>query len=361
MAGGRFLHRLKPAEQGEGGTVDITGSVELVAGVGGIGTDVEGYTTGRQSEAGAGEGDSTRLIEETDLDEELLAVKREEGEDGEGSRGGRVGTVAGVYAERTVRGGGGECAGVHCGQTGRGEGDGESGGVHYGHLVRGGGDGESGGVHYGHLVRGGGGGDQQQQPRRDPAAAARRDDLTATATTVSRRPRFLRRVAATLAPAVNNNVIASILGIVVGVTPPLRAAMFEPGGALFVLVDAADIISGAAIPQVIIILGASLAHGPEHALCDRRTALSIAAVRLAAMPLLNVGIFLGLRATLPAAAVPSSPAFWLVFLVEGAMPTANNMMLQVQMFGSPAAAGGIGACLFWQYMLAPVSPYTPKP
>jgi len=41
-------------------------------------------------------------------------------------------------------------------------------------------------------------------------------------------------------------------------------------------------------------------------------------------------------------------------LIEGAMPTANNMMLQVQMYGSPAAAGGIGACLFWQYALAPV-------
>lgn len=100
--------------------------------------------------------------------------------------------------------------------------------------------------------------------------------------------------------------------------------------------------------------GASLANGPDHSLCDRQTALSIATVRLAAMPLLNVCIFLALRATLSASAVPSSPAFWLVFLVEGAMPTANNMMLQVQMYGSQAAAGGIGACLFWQYALAPV-------
>jgi hypothetical protein len=41
--------------------------------------------------------------------------------------------------------------------------------------------------------------------------------------------------------------------------------------------------------------------------------------------------------------------------VEGAMPTANNMMLQVQMYGSSAAAGGIGACLFWQYVVAPVA------
>jgi len=45
------------------------------------------------------------------------------------------------------------------------------------------------------------------------------------------------------------------------------------------------------------------------------------------------GIFLALRAALPASAVPVSPAFWLTFLIEGAMPTANNMMLQVQMYG----------------------------
>ena len=30
------------------------------------------------------------------------------------------------------------------------------------------------------------------------------------------------------------------------------------------------------------------------------------------------------------------------------------MMLQVQMYGSKRAAGGIGACIFWQYAMAPV-------
>jgi hypothetical protein len=39
-----------------------------------------------------------------------------------------------------------------------------------------------------------------------------------------------------------------------------------PGGVLYIFGDCATIISGAAIPVVIIILGASLAHGPDHSL-----------------------------------------------------------------------------------------------
>jgi len=40
-------------------------------------------------------------------------------------------------------------------------------------------------------------------------------------------------------------------------------------------------------------------------------------LHLGVMPLYNVGIFLALRAALPASAVPVSPAFWLTFLIEG--------------------------------------------
>ena len=105
---------------------------------------------------------------------------------------------------------------------------------------------------------------------------------------------------------------------------------------------------------MIVLLGASLAAGPEHDLCSRRLAAGVGAIRLACIPAVNVGVFLALRAALPASAVPASPVFWLVFLVEGATPTANNMMLQVQMYGSKRAAGGIGACIFWQYAMAPV-------
>ena len=162
------------------------------------------------------------------------------------------------------------------------------------------------------------------------------------------------RIFRALAPAANANVAVSIVGICVGLIGPVRRAMFEPEGALYPAQDCAAILSGAAIPQVILILGASLANGPDHALCSRRVAVAVGLVRLAFIPAVNVVLFLALRALMPASSVPSSPAFWLTFLVEGATPTANNMMLQAQMYGSKAAAGGVGACLFYQYVMAPV-------
>lgn len=154
-------------------------------------------------------------------------------------------------------------------------------------------------------------------------------------------------------PACNANVAASVLGIFVGVVPALRHALFDESGALFVLQDCASIIAAGAIPQVIIILGASLASGPKHDLCDGACAAGVCAIRLIGIPAVNVALFLVLRRALPATAVPTSPAFWLTFLIEGATPTANNMMLQVQMFGSPRAAEGVAALLFWQYAAAP--------
>ena len=165
-----------------------------------------------------------------------------------------------------------------------------------------------------------------------------------------------KKLVATLAaigPACNANVAASVLGIFVGVVPALRHALFDESGALFVLQDCASIIAAGAIPQVIIILGASLASGPKHDLCDGACAAGVCAIRLIGIPAVNVALFLVLRRALPATAVPTSPAFWLTFLIEGATPTANNMMLQVQMFGSPRAAEGVAALLFWQYAAAP--------
>ena len=68
---------------------------------------------------------------------------------------------------------------------------------------------------------------------------------------------------------------------------------------------------------------------------------------------MNVALFLVLRRALPATAVPTSPAFWLTrSRSEGATPTANNMMLQVQMFVAARRRGRRRAAR-WQYAAAP--------
>ena len=58
---------------------------------------------------------------------------------------------------------------------------------------------------------------------------------------------------------------------------------------------------------MIIILGASLASGPKHDLCDGACAAGVCAIRLIGIPAVNVALFLVLRRALPATAVPTSP------------------------------------------------------
>ena len=91
---------------------------------------------------------------------------------------------------------------------------------------------------------------------------------------------------------------------------------------------------------------------------NRNTALAIIAVRFVVIPFLTIGAYHALRgagvAPLGSDSAGEDPIFWMIFLLVGSTPTANNMMLQVQMYGSKRAAGGIGACIFWQYAMAPV-------
>ena len=52
---------------------------------------------------------------------------------------------------------------------------------------------------------------------------------------------------------------------------------------------------------------------------------------------------------------PTNHVFWLSFLLLGATPTANNVMLQAQMFHSDEnAIAGVGTLLLYQYAVVPV-------
>ena len=91
------------------------------------------------------------------------------------------------------------------------------------------------------------GGKQHRQHRQQQQR--RRQGLPVSSHTAAQRPPLYRRVATALAPAANANVLACLLGIFVGVIPPLRAALFEPTGYLFIFADAIKILSNAALPQ----------------------------------------------------------------------------------------------------------------
>ena len=156
----------------------------------------------------------------------------------------------------------------------------------------------------------------------------------------------------------NPNIVACVAGVLTGIATPVRDILFNPGRALSWIGASAQLLADAAIPTVLLVIGASLSKGPDYSMVNRNTALAIIAVRFVAIPFLTIGAYHALRG---AGVAPSGsdsagedPIFWMIFLLVGSTPTANNMMLQAHMcHDDERAAAGVGTLLFWQYLACP--------
>ncbi len=156
----------------------------------------------------------------------------------------------------------------------------------------------------------------------------------------------------------NPNIVACVAGVLTGIATPARDILFNPGRALSWIGASAQLLADAAIPTVLLVIGASLSKGPDYSMVNRNTALAIIAVRFVVIPFLTIGAYYALRG---AGVAPSGsdsagedPIFWMIFLLVGSTPTANNMMLQAHMcHDDERAAAGVGTLLFWQYLACP--------
>ncbi|CAL54585.1 Auxin efflux carrier [Ostreococcus tauri] len=157
----------------------------------------------------------------------------------------------------------------------------------------------------------------------------------------------------------NPNVASCVVGVLTGICTPVRDILFKPGRALSWIGGAAQLLADAAIPTVLLVIGASLARGPDYSLADRKTALAVVGVRFVIIPLLSIGVYFALKdanGISPSTSDGSTDKiFWLCFLAVSTTPTANNLMLQAQMYHpDDDAAAGVGTLLFWQYLVCPV-------
>lgn len=188
-------------------------------------------------------------------------------------------------------------------------------------------------------------------------------------TTLRRNPSSFERLSTTISESyrkskraikgfVNVNMCASISGLILGIIPFTRKLFFDTDGALYFVYRAFYSMGRAAVPQVLVIIGATLANGPDHSFAPKRTAVGVLSVRFLLLPLVHVGVYF-LFKKINSSALPSTNGtdhtFWLIFLIEGCTPTANNMVLQTMMYSkSPEkAGGGVASLLFWQYLSAP--------
>ncbi|KAI8538977.1 hypothetical protein RHMOL_Rhmol09G0145400 [Rhododendron molle] len=142
--------------------------------------------------------------------------------------------------------------------------------------------------------------------------------------------------------------IASLLAIIVGMVPQIKALFFRDDAPLSFISDSLEILAGAMVPSVMLILGGMLAEGPNDSKLGLRTMIGITVVRLLVLPLLGIGIV--------------ALADKLHFLVDGDQMYRFVLLLQYTtpsaiLLGAIASLRGYAvseasSLLFWQHICA---------
>lgn len=142
--------------------------------------------------------------------------------------------------------------------------------------------------------------------------------------------------------------IASFLAIMVGMIPQLKSIIFGSDAPLAVVSDSLEILAGAMVPSVMLILGGMLAEGPDDSKLGRHTTIGIVVARLLVLPLVGIGIvvccdkldFL----------VEGDEMYKLVALLQYTTPSAILLGAIASLRGY--AVSESSALLFWQHFLA---------
>ncbi|XP_010066648.2 protein PIN-LIKES 2 [Eucalyptus grandis] len=145
--------------------------------------------------------------------------------------------------------------------------------------------------------------------------------------------------------------IASLLAIIVGMVPQIKAFVFGYDAPLSFVTDSLEILAGATVPSVMLILGGMLSEGPNDSTLGLRTTIGISVARLLVLPVLGIGIV--------------TLADKLNFLVHGDAMYKFVLLLQYTtpsaiLLGAIASLRGYAvqeasALLFWQHVFALLS------
>lgn len=149
--------------------------------------------------------------------------------------------------------------------------------------------------------------------------------------------------------------LASLLAIIVGMVPIFRDFMFGSDAPLAVLTDSLEILAGAVVPSVMLILGGMLADGPNDSSLGLRTTIGITVTRLLVLPLVGIGV-VALADKLHLLG-EADQMFRFVLLLQYTMPSAILLGAIASLRGY--AVREASALLFWQHICAiiPLSLY----
>jgi len=148
-------------------------------------------------------------------------------------------------------------------------------------------------------------------------------------------------------------VIGSFLGLVVALIPPVQSLFVvmpqSIGGRapLSFLFNAMLIIGRASVPLNMFVLGSNLSKGCDFKAVPLATNLGVLVMKMVGQPISIAACIALLSRILP----QPDPAVWFVSMIVCATPTANSIMVMVEISGQNKA--GVTACIFTQYLAAP--------
>ncbi len=143
-------------------------------------------------------------------------------------------------------------------------------------------------------------------------------------------------------------IIGILLGLLVGLVPPLKEQLCEPGGIFNALYQATSVMADATIPCALLILGGKLSHGPPRGVINKRTIFTVIATKLIIFPALAM---LYVAVLLKTGLLPASLLFVLVLVIEAGSPPANNLVVMASL-ANRKIEDGMAAILFWSYLAA---------
>lgn len=142
--------------------------------------------------------------------------------------------------------------------------------------------------------------------------------------------------------------IASLLAIIIGTVPQLKASFFGDDAPLNFFTSSLEIVAGATVPSVMLILGGVLAEGPNESQLGLRTTVGICVTRLLLLPLFGMGI-VALADTLNLLIV-GDRMFRFVLLLQYTTPSAILLGAIASLRGY--AVSETSALIFWQHLFA---------
>ncbi|KAG0560135.1 hypothetical protein KC19_10G156700 [Ceratodon purpureus] len=146
-------------------------------------------------------------------------------------------------------------------------------------------------------------------------------------------------------------VVASLLALLFGCVPLLRSLIFTEHSFFYFLFDSLNILGGATVPCIMLVLGGNLLGGPGASKLGARTTVAIVATRLLLIPLIGVATVLTAEKLgfLP----EGNRTFKFVLLLQHTMPSSILAGAVTNLRGH--AEKEASAILFYEHVLAILS------